>query len=384
MASSEGNYHRRGPYFDGTNFASWKHKMKMHILGHNPAVWAIVCVGLQGDFFEGKEPNREATADELKMLQYNAQACDILFNRLCPKEFNKISRLENAKEIWDTLIDMNEGTDSVKESKLDALQSQLDKFKMKDGEGVAEMYSRLALITNEIAGLGSEEMTDRFIIKKILRALDGKYDTVCTLIQMMPNYKNLKPTEVIGRIVAHEMSLKDKEELHNKSSGAYKASCEAPTSSSEKQDFNEELSLMVKNFNKFYKSRSKYRSSKSRSTMTKDLLVENKTATIVEDPDTILMSVRLPTKEEKILQKEEAKERNHHHEREGVEMIVMNEDTHGEARIWKERKNHQGATQNEDIKLMLGNGYPTPTPITTPREVITPTPNILKMKVMPD
>ena len=265
MASSEGNYHRRGPYFDGTNFASWKHKMKMHILGHNPAVWAIVCIGLQGEFFDGREPNREATAEELKMLQYNAQACDILFNGLCPEEFNKISRLENAKEIWDTLIDMHEGTDSVKESKLDVLQSQLDKFKMKDGEGVAEMYSRLALITNEIAGLGSEEMTDRFIIKKILRALDGKYDTVCTLIQMMPNYKDLKPTEVIGRIVAHEMSLKDKEELHNKSSGAYKASSEAPTSSSEKQTFNEELSLMVKNFNKFYKSRSKDRSFKSRS-----------------------------------------------------------------------------------------------------------------------
>src|SRR6266536_1521928 len=160
---------------------------------------------------------------------------------------------------------MHEGTDFVKESKLDVLQSQLDKFKLKDGEGVAEMYSRLALITNEIAGLGSEEMIDRFIIKKILRALDGKYDTVCTLIQMMPNYKDLKPTEVIGRIVANEMSLKDKEELHNKSSGAYKASCDAPTTSSEKQVFNEELSLMVKNFNKFYKNRSKERSSKSRS-----------------------------------------------------------------------------------------------------------------------
>ena len=71
--------------------------------------------------------------------------------------------------------------------------------------------------------------------------------------------------EVIGRIVAHEMSLKDKEELHNRSSDVYKASCEAPTLASEKQTFNEELSLMVKNFNKFYKSRSKERSSKSRS-----------------------------------------------------------------------------------------------------------------------
>ena len=117
--------------------------------------------------------------------------------------------------------------------------------------------------------------------------------------------------------------------------------------------------------------------------MTKDLLVESETATIVEDPDTTPMSVRLPTKEEKILLKEEVEEKNHHQEREGVEMIVMNEDPHGEARIRKGRKNHQGATQNEDIKLMLVNGYPAPTPTITPREAITPTPNILKMKVLP-
>jgi len=115
--------------------------------------------------------------------------------------------------------------------------------------------------------------------------------------------------------------------------------------------------------------------------MTKDLLVESETATVVEDPDTIPMSVRLPTREEKILQKEEAKD--HHQEREGVEMIVMNKDTHGEARIRKGRTSHQGATQNEDIKLMLVNGYPAPTPTATPREVITPTPKILKMKVLP-
>ena len=117
--------------------------------------------------------------------------------------------------------------------------------------------------------------------------------------------------------------------------------------------------------------------------MTKDLLVESAIATIMEDPDTIPMSVWLPTKEEKNHLKGEVEEKNHRQEREGVEMIVMNEDTHGEARIRKGRKNHQGATQDEDIKLMLVNGYPAPTPTATPREVITPTPNILKMKVLP-
>ena len=90
MASSEGNYHRRGPYFDCTNFASWKHKMKMHILGYNPAVWVLVCVGMQGEFFaDGRKSDCEAAAKELRMLQYNTQACDIIFNRLCPEEFKK-------------------------------------------------------------------------------------------------------------------------------------------------------------------------------------------------------------------------------------------------------------------------------------------------------
>ena len=91
--------------------------------------------------------------------------------------------------------------------------------------------------------------------------------------------------------------------------------------------------------------------------MTKDLLVVSVIATIVEDPDTIPMSVWLPTKEEKILPtKEEVEEKNHHQEKEGVEMIVMNEDPLGEARIRKGRTSHQGATQNEDIKLTLVNG----------------------------
>ena len=117
--------------------------------------------------------------------------------------------------------------------------------------------------------------------------------------------------------------------------------------------------------------------------MTRDLLVESAIATIVGDPDTIPMSVRHPTKEEKILQEEGAKEKNHHQERGGVEMIVMNEDPHGEAKIQKGRTSHQIATQNEDIKIVLVNGYPVPTLNITPREAITPTLNILKMKVLP-
>ena len=115
--------------------------------------------------------------------------------------------------------------------------------------------------------------------------------------------------------------------------------------------------------------------------MTKDLRVVNVIATIVEDPDTTQVSVWLLTKEEKTHLKGEEEEKNHHQEIEGVEMIVMS--PLGEARIRRGRTSLLGATQKEDIKLMLVNGYPAPTSIITPREAITPTPNILKMKVLP-
>ena len=62
-------------------------------------------------------------------------------------------------------------------------------------------------------------------------------------------------------------------------------------------------------------------------------------------------------------------------------MIAMNEEPLAKARIRKGRTSHQGATQNEDIKIMLVNGYPVSTPKFTPREAITPASNILRMKV---
>jgi hypothetical protein len=105
-------------------------------------------------------------------------------------------------------------------------------------------------------------------------------------------------------------------------------------------------------------------------------------ATIVEDPDTTPMSVRHLTRKE--MNHLEGKVEEMNHLIEGLEMIVMNEDLLKEVMIRKGRTGHQRATLEEDIKLMLVNGFLAPTPTTTPREVNTLTPTILKMKVLPD
>ena len=36
---------RRAPQFDGTHYAAWKHKMKLHLISLHPSIWKVVCTG---------------------------------------------------------------------------------------------------------------------------------------------------------------------------------------------------------------------------------------------------------------------------------------------------------------------------------------------------
>ena len=70
-------------------------------------------------------------------------------------------------------------------------------------------------------------------------------------------------------------------------------------------------------------------------------------------------------------------------EREGVEKIVMNEDTHGEARNQRRRTNTLRADLEEDINLMFVNVSVASNLTVNPREATTPILTIVKMKVLP-
>ena len=110
---------------------------------------------------------------------------------------------------------------------------------------------------------------------------------------------------------------------------------------------------MVKNFNKFYKSRSKERSSKSRSYNDKRSSSRDRNCYNFGRPGHYSNECMAPYKRREDSPKRRSRrEESPSREREGVEMIVMN----GEARIRKGRSNHQRATQNKYIKLMLVNG----------------------------
>jgi hypothetical protein len=73
---------------------------------------------------------------------------------LC-QEVNKILNVEVSKKIWDTLREAHEGTNEVREGKMNLLQGELEHFVMHDEETVKQMYDRLMILMLDIRSLGT-------------------------------------------------------------------------------------------------------------------------------------------------------------------------------------------------------------------------------------
>jgi hypothetical protein len=116
----------------------------------NPALWTTMNRGIT--FPSG---NATLTQDQANKIQRNYQAIHIIKSSLTSKEFDKVDGLKSAKEVWDTLFINHEGTKQVREGRIRALESEINRFVIKDDESPQDMYNHLNKIINKIKSLGS-------------------------------------------------------------------------------------------------------------------------------------------------------------------------------------------------------------------------------------
>nr|ABF94881.1 retrotransposon protein, putative, Ty1-copia subclass, expressed [Oryza sativa Japonica Group] len=169
--------------------------------------------------YNPEDPTKEDDENEHK----NAQVANVILSALSGSEFNRVDGIESAKVIWDTLRNLHEGTDSVRESKVEILKGQFERFVMLDGESPSDMYDRLSKIVNEIKGLGSKDMTDEVVVK------DESKDVI--------QYINQSSTASIKK---EDLALKAKEEEEENRKSKSMAEIDG-----------EEMALFVKKFGKF-------------------------------------------------------------------------------------------------------------------------------------
>ena len=110
------------------------------------------------------------TNDDWKKLDLNEISMNILHCSLNENDFSRICTYIIAKQIWDELENIHEGTLRVRDTKISLLYGQFENFKMDSYEAIDEMHNRFISIINPLSVLG-KTFTNVEINSKLLRSL---------------------------------------------------------------------------------------------------------------------------------------------------------------------------------------------------------------------
>ncbi|GAV77117.1 zf-CCHC domain-containing protein/DUF4219 domain-containing protein/UBN2 domain-containing protein, partial [Cephalotus follicularis] len=146
-------------FFDGNNYSHWKAKMTIFIQSLDYNLWDLIVDGpdLPTTINENGEkvpkPRTRYNDEDRKKVQMNAKAKHIIICAINSNEFNRVSSCVSAKEMWDRLEVTYEGTNQVKEAKINMLVHEYEMFTMHDNEDIKTMFTRFTNITNALQAL---------------------------------------------------------------------------------------------------------------------------------------------------------------------------------------------------------------------------------------
>jgi hypothetical protein len=258
----EGQSTHRPPLFIGSDYGYWKNRMIMYIKGQDYHVWRIIANGphIPTKTVEGStlvKLESEWNETDVKLIELNCKAMSTLYCALDPIEYNRVSGCDSAKEIWDKLEVTYEGTNQVKESKMNMLVHEYELFVMKKDENISEMSTRFTNIVNCLKALG-KIYTNQENVRKIFRSLPKRWEAKMTVISEARDLKVLTLEELFGSLMTYELEMNSKveeEEVKPKKNLVLKFSHQDHDNSEEERDEEEEIALMTRNFKKFLKKK---------------------------------------------------------------------------------------------------------------------------------
>ncbi|KAK1619239.1 hypothetical protein QYE76_024756 [Lolium multiflorum] len=179
--------------------------------GCSVELWEIIVHGHR----EPQDPIR-LTSTEFYNRQLNASARDKIRSGINRKLLDQVDDIVSAKELWDRIIVLQEGTDLIQSALYETAKQEAHQFMIRDGESVADAYARLGALRVRVKGLGVEkyndgfEMNEAFIKSKVIAMIAvNQEDTNLALnLQIMTKSADLNSDDLVSYVAANENMAK--------------------------------------------------------------------------------------------------------------------------------------------------------------------------------
>ncbi|KAK2377606.1 hypothetical protein QL285_078260 [Trifolium repens] len=202
------NFHANLPVFDGKNWDRWVKQMKVifNVQEVYEQVNATITPLPENANEDQRTTFREAKKKDNKALFLIHQCVD-------SKVFEKIADAETSKDAWDILQKSYGGDAKVKKVKLQALKRQYELLQMKSDESIADYFTILVTLTNQMKNCGGN-LGEQETVEKVLRTLTSKFEHIVVTIEETKDSSEIKIEDLQSTLEAHE--LKHGERSHGK------------------------------------------------------------------------------------------------------------------------------------------------------------------------
>ena len=189
---------------------------------------------------------------KIKVANFNSKLLNALFSAVMNEEFKKIYSTKIVKEAWTILQKTYEGTEVVKDLKLQRLTMSFEEIKMKEDESFDEFYAKLKNIEDSTFNLG-ETIPEPKIVKKVFRSLPEKFHAKITAIEELKDIDKIPLIELVDNLQTYELGLTRIGKSSKSKSMTLKAKSNDTDESSNDED-SKMKSYITRQFKKFMKN----------------------------------------------------------------------------------------------------------------------------------
>lgn len=197
------------PPFNRKTYNMWKVKMILFMKATNPGYAQMLADGpseivpmkvvtVDGIDKEVPKPLKEYSDDEKEEHALDTSLQLIIMDSMDDEMSHQVINCKTAKQMWDSIEKIMEGTPEVQENRLDILTSQYEAFKSLPGENITQVYERYNRLLNELRIHGKEyplrESNRRFML-----TLPHHIEHKASSIRERADFTTMKLEELYGK-----------------------------------------------------------------------------------------------------------------------------------------------------------------------------------------
>ncbi|XP_074336261.1 uncharacterized protein LOC141673416 [Apium graveolens] len=209
------------PQFDKSRYNLWKKKMLLYIWTSNLEYMRVLREGRHVSMKDHPElpnmrmscPEAEWRARDKELIALDEGLQLILVDSMDDDMSHQIMVCESAKHMWETIELLMEGTEYVRQNRLDILTSQYEAFKSLPGESITQVFERLNKLLNELS-IHGKTYPQREVNRKFMLVLPHHLENKASSVREPVDFETMTLEKLYGKLKTREMEQEQRKIIY--------------------------------------------------------------------------------------------------------------------------------------------------------------------------